>query len=82
MASSRSGEKTPLCMEQYLRIFNAYRQPGAGQDVQVVNDPLTARDSEHVIVTGNKGQVRKWKAESIFRGSYGFLRAERVISEQ
>jgi len=57
VASSRSGEKTPLCMEQYLRVFNAYRQPGAGQDVQVVNDPLTARDSEHVIVTGNKGQM-------------------------
>ena len=58
MATSRSGETTPLCMEQYLRIFNAYRQPGAGQDVQVVTDPLAARDSEHVIVTGNKGQVR------------------------
>ena len=58
IATSRSGETTPLCMEQYLRIFNAYRQPGAGQDVQVVTDPLAARDSEHVIVTGNKGQVR------------------------
>ena len=54
MATSRSGETTPLCMEQYLRIFNAYRQPGAGQDVQVVTNPLAPRDSEHVIVVGNK----------------------------
>ena len=57
VASSRSGEKTPLCMEQYFRVFSAYRQPGAGQDVQVVQDAHAARDSEHVIVVGNKGQV-------------------------
>ncbi len=58
MVSSRSGGKEPMCMEQYFRIFNAYRQPGAEQDVQNITDPHRSNSHEHIMVMG-KGHVRE-----------------------
>ncbi|XP_077438276.1 choline O-acetyltransferase [Vanacampus margaritifer] len=41
---------TPLCMEQYHRIFSAYRLPGRERDVLVGNDGSALPDPEYIIV--------------------------------
>ncbi|XP_061546793.1 choline O-acetyltransferase [Phycodurus eques] len=41
---------TPLCMEQYYRIFSSYRLPGQTRDTLVVHDGRATPDPEHVIV--------------------------------
>ncbi|XP_061692344.1 choline O-acetyltransferase isoform X2 [Syngnathoides biaculeatus] len=41
---------TPLCMEQYYRIFSAYRLPGQTRDTLVARDGRAAPEPEHIIV--------------------------------
>ncbi|XP_077350911.1 choline O-acetyltransferase [Festucalex cinctus] len=41
---------TPLCMEQYYRIFSACRLPGRERDVLVGHDGSAMPDPEHIIV--------------------------------
>ncbi|XP_061646749.1 choline O-acetyltransferase isoform X2 [Phyllopteryx taeniolatus] len=41
---------SPLCMEQYYRIFSSHRLPGRTRDTLVVRDGRATPDPEHVIV--------------------------------
>ncbi|KAM9809270.1 choline O-acetyltransferase [Syngnathus typhle] len=41
---------TPLCMEQYYRMFSAYRLPGRERDVLVVHDGSAVPEAGHIIV--------------------------------
>ncbi|TNN83759.1 Choline O-acetyltransferase [Liparis tanakae] len=41
---------TPLCMEQYYRVFSSYRVPGIQADTLEVETNVAAAKSQHVIV--------------------------------
>lgn len=49
---------TPLCMEQYYRLFTSYRYPGLKTDTLKVQTDASSTAPEHVIVA-RKNQVRK-----------------------
>ncbi|KAL0964810.1 hypothetical protein UPYG_G00329280 [Umbra pygmaea] len=40
---------TPLCMKQYYRLFNTYRQPGLKRDTLLIHQPGVV-EQEHIIV--------------------------------
>lgn len=40
---------TPMCMQQYTRMFTYYRRPGHTADTQV-QSPAAASEPEHIIV--------------------------------
>ncbi|XP_034754800.1 choline O-acetyltransferase [Etheostoma cragini] len=41
---------TPLCMEQYYRLFNSYRLPGPERDTLVAQESSVMPEPEHIIV--------------------------------
>uniref|UniRef100_A0A8C5HHY0 Choline O-acetyltransferase n=1 Tax=Gouania willdenowi TaxID=441366 RepID=A0A8C5HHY0_GOUWI len=41
---------TPLCMEQYYRLFTSYRLPGAERDTLVAQESSVMPEPEHIIV--------------------------------
>ncbi|XP_046885550.1 choline O-acetyltransferase [Hypomesus transpacificus] len=41
---------TPLCMEQYLRMFTSYRLPGTKRDTLVAQESSVMTEPEHIIV--------------------------------
>lgn len=45
-----AGPKMKLCMAQYSRLLNAYREPGNGQDQLDCSDALTPKPCEHIVV--------------------------------
>lgn len=47
---------TPLCMEQYYRLFNSYRLPGPKSDTLVAQKSRVLPEPEHIIVA-YKNQV-------------------------
>lgn len=51
---------TPLCMEQYYRLFISYRYPGMKTDTLKVQTNALPSAPEHIIVA-RKNQVRKKK---------------------
>lgn len=51
---------TPLCMEQYYRLFTSYRYPGLKTDTLKVQTSAPPSVPEHIIVA-RKNQVRKGK---------------------
>lgn len=48
---------TPLCMEQYYRLFTSYRLPGPERDTLVAQESSVMPEPEHIIVAC-KNQVR------------------------
>lgn len=48
---------TPLCMEQYYRLFTSYRLPGPQRDTLVAQESCVMPEPEHIIVAC-KNQVR------------------------
>lgn len=48
---------TPLCMEQYYRLFNSYRYPGLKTDTLKVQTKAASSAPEHIMVAC-KNQVR------------------------
>lgn len=57
--STGSLQKQPMCMVQYDRILSCYRQPGNGEDVQLLR-PRNIYNDEHIIVAV-QNQVHKLK---------------------
>lgn len=55
---------TPLCMEQYYRLFTSYRLPGPQRDTLVAQESCVMPEPEHIIVAC-KNQVRKSKKKFI-----------------
>lgn len=53
---------TPLCMEQYYRLFNSYRYPGLKTDMLKVQMNAASSAPEHIIVAC-KNQVRMLASE-------------------
>lgn len=54
---------TPLCMEQYYRLFTSYRLPGVERDTLVAQESSVMPEPEHMIVAC-KNQVRPlWKQQ-------------------
>lgn len=49
---------TPLCMEQYYRLFTSYRLPGPERDTLVAQESSVMPEPEHIIVAC-KNQVRR-----------------------
>lgn len=49
---------TPLCMEQYYRLFTSYRVPGPERDTLVSQESSVMPEPEHIIVAC-KNQVRQ-----------------------
>lgn len=41
---------TPLCMEQYYRLFTSYRLPGPERDTLVAQESSVMPEPEHIIV--------------------------------
>ncbi|XP_037542682.1 choline O-acetyltransferase [Nematolebias whitei] len=41
---------TPLCMEQYYRLFTSYRLPGSERDTLVAQESTVMPEPEHIIV--------------------------------
>ncbi|KAM4623605.1 choline O-acetyltransferase b [Polymixia lowei] len=42
---------TPLCMQQYYRLFNSYRLPGLKRDtLKIQKNPASSSEPEHIIV--------------------------------
>ncbi len=62
---SRSGGSAPLCMEQYWRVFNAYRYPHEECDTLVFEDARVAKPREHIVVM-RKCRVRECQFDTIF----------------
>lgn len=56
---------TPMCMEQYYRLFTSYRSPGLKTDRLKVQTNASASVPEHIIVAC-KNQVRKPATEDAF----------------
>lgn len=56
---------TPLCMEQYYRLFTSYRYPGLKTDTLKVQMNVASSAPEHIIVAC-KNQVRTPVSEKIF----------------
>lgn len=48
---------TPLCMEQYYRLFTTYRLPGQKTDTLVAQKSCVMPEPEHIIVAC-KNQVQ------------------------
>lgn len=57
---------TPMCMEQYYRLFTSYRLPGPERDTLVAQESSVMPEPEHIIVAC-KNQVR----QSVLFGSSG-----------
>ena len=53
---------TPLCMEQYYRLFTSYRLPGPERDTLVAQESSVMPEPEHIIVAC-KNQVRHGSKE-------------------
>lgn len=53
---------TPLCMEQYYRLFTSYRYPGIKTDTLKVQINTASSAAEHIIVA-SKNQVRMLESE-------------------
>lgn len=51
---------TPLCMEQYYRLFTSYRLPGPERDTLVAQESSVMPEPEHIIVAC-KNQVSEEK---------------------
>lgn len=49
---------TPMCMEQYYRLFTSYRLPGPERDTLVAQESSVMPEPEHIIVAC-KNQVRR-----------------------
>lgn len=49
---------TPMCMEQYYRLFTSYRLPGPERDTLVAQESSVMPEPEHIIVAC-KNQVRQ-----------------------
>ena len=49
---------TPLCMEQYSKLFSSYRLPGPRKDTLVAQKSSVMPEPEHIIVAC-KNQVRR-----------------------
>lgn len=49
---------TPMCMEQYYRLFTTYRLPGPERDTLVAQESSVMPEPEHIIVAC-KNQVRR-----------------------
>lgn len=47
---------TPLCMEQYYKLFHSYRLPGSKSDTLVAQMSCVLPEPEHIIVA-YKNQV-------------------------
>lgn len=56
---------TPLCMEQYYRLFSSYRYPGPKADTLKVQMNAASSAPEHIIVAC-KNQVRAPASEETF----------------
>lgn len=59
---------TPMCMEQYYRLFTSYRLPGPERDTLVAQESSVMPEPEHIIVAC-KNQVRQ---------SEGFRRSQSI----
>lgn len=70
---------TPLCMEQYYRLFTSYRLPGLKRDSLVIEkNPASPPEPEHIIVAC-KNQVRHLATEgAIFGCSHFGLKLNKV----
>lgn len=59
---------TPMCMEQYYRLFTSYRLPGPERDTLVAQESSVMPEPEHIIVAC-KNQVRRnerrWKLSQL-----------------
>lgn len=49
---------TPMCMEQYYRLFTSYRYPGLKSDALKVQTNASSSAPQHIVVAC-KNQVRK-----------------------
>lgn len=69
---------TPLCMEQYYRLFNSYRYPGLKTDTLKVQMNAASSAPEHIIVAC-KNQVRTPASEGNFSHSITPLTEDSVL---
>lgn len=67
---------TPMCMEQYYRLFTSYRHPGLKTDTLKVQTNASSLVPQHVIVA-YKNQVRNSATEDTFY-SVTFLSEDHV----
>lgn len=66
---------TPLCMEQYYRLFTSYRYPGLKTDVLKVHMNTASSAPEHIIVAC-KNQVRMLVFDEAFHSPSHFNRKQ------
>lgn len=75
---------TPLCMEQYYRLFTSYRLPGPERDTLVAQESSVMPEPEHIIVAC-KNQVSQIcclfdkTGSRNFSGTFDYITKSRLI---